>query len=311
MFEAGDFDCWYKQPIVRRIRGEVASSEPFIIQSNNFDCAFFLKKYADTTNLVPLPNYDTNRLSSLKDLLSLQTALGNTADGFTTGLIPLQLRLSSEQIEQIKATKEFIFRNDSFELDLSNSVSALISKVSKRKRPKITGPSFNKLNFNKNHPEAKDSFYRNYEFSNSILGIADEQIYSFSQINELIELDSTHLFSMYLDGKPALTHLVGLNSNRSRAEFVYSVFASDEARQYALQLIWFTAMSLKGIGVSAYHLGGGVKQKDGLENFKRQIGGDRLINVCKVVINDRTKYQHAARTNTCLVDPNSRFPPYL
>ena len=58
------------------------------------------------------------------------------------------------------------------------------------------------------------------------------------------------------------------------------VFAASTKNGYKLgaQLIWNEIKYLKSMSYHTYHLGGGISRGDGLEMFKRNMGGITLFN---------------------------------
>ncbi|MDB0016196.1 hypothetical protein N9E28_01455 [Alphaproteobacteria bacterium] len=307
----GETDNWFKQPIVREIRKEVQGAELFIIKTDLFDIALSSLCYYETSNLVPLPNYDTLRVNSVETLRSYQDLITASADKFTSLLIPFQTIADAQFNRFHFGGKSFVMRNDSFELNLTNTVSKLTEAINRRKRAKIKKIDSSGLNFEFDSKLAFDCFYEYYLNSACALGLKPRDILSESQIFRLLHAKGTHLISASAGREILLIHLIGMDSAQKRAEFVLSVFGSGEGRNCACELLWNTVITLKQAGVEGYHLGGGIKKGDGLEIFKQQFGGVRYHNFCNIVVNQQQSYLKYADAMPPPGEFPGFFPPYL
>ena len=304
-------DSWFKNSTVRNYTCKNAGSEKVIVSDEMIDICFLKKCYKSSSNLIALPGYDVVRLNDISLLDNLLEHIKLLTSAHTVVLAPFQV-IYSPRIHGILAQNEnIIFRNDSFEIDCSQTLEKLIAAVSKRKRAEVKSYITSGINFKVNDVSAKRCFYDFYAHSMKSLNFTAGSIFSAEQVNDFIQMKSTYVISAELNGETMLAHLVGVDEGKKRAEFILSGFKCDSGREVSAKLIWFSINYLKSIGVESYHLGGGVSPGDGLENFKRQLGGQRLTNFFIKIINDKELYDHCVGLAPKGINIENRFPSYL
>ena len=69
------------------------------------------------------------------------------------------------------------------------------------------------------------------------------------------------LFGIKVEGVLKIIHFVGFNTNKKRADFVFSAF-EESGRIFSTPLVWKIVTYLKQLGVNHYHLGGGMREND-------------------------------------------------
>ena len=85
----------------------------------------------------------------------------------------------------------------------------------------------------------------------------------------------------------------------------------DYGKKYSTFLIWETLKLLKSKNFSSFHLGGGIKLDDGLDNFKRQFGGQKIYNGGLRLICDQKTYENELMKINNSIPKTNFFPPYL
>jgi hypothetical protein len=116
--------------------------------------------------------------------------------------------------------------------------------------------------------------------------------------------------------------LLGVEENNrveAVAQFLYTFWSADyflnasslEGRKYTRLLVWTAIERLKEYGVACLNLGGGVKQGDSLDKFKRRFGGQMVRGQVIKQIFNQAKYEYLLNKYDYPIDANtSYFPLY-
>ena len=122
------------------------------------------------------------------------------------------------------------------------------------------------------------------------IGAEERFFFREDDLKKLMRLTNCMLFGIKVEGVLKIIHFVGFNTNKKRADFVFSAF-EESGRIFSTPLVWKIVTYLKQLGVNHYHLGGGMRENDGLDNFKRQFGGDKLYNGGLKIVVDSLAYE--------------------
>lgn len=93
-------------------------------------------------------------------------------------------------------------------------------------------------------------------------------------------------------------------------EYLFNV-SLPEGRHHSVALLWYGVNYLKSLQVPLLNLGGGIRENDGVAQFKQRFGGKKLVLKCLKQVYEPNVFEKLCRqVNT---DPNDRtgyFPPY-
>ena len=304
-------DSWYKDKTVRSITSELENSATIVVNLQKSEVGLLVKPFHTSFNLIPKSGYDTIKGVLTDDFIDTLQSVKLEIKEYTTALIPFQM--PTDYFDSISEGNgyDFIIRNDSFEIPCYESEAVLEKNISRRKRTQLRNVGNTQHTFEIDSTLAYQKFPSLYQDTAKYLGTPDKKIMSINQISRLLALNKTHLMSVKISGHIELIHMVGLDSSEKNAEFVHSAFRSELGRECAAELIWFTTLSLKQSGVFFFNLGGGIHPGDGLENFKRQMGGIRNKNFGLKTINNQEVYKECITTKFGTAFLPGRFPPYL
>ncbi len=94
------------------------------------------------------------------------------------------------------------------------------------------------------------------------------------------------------------------------AEYLFNI-SLPGAEEYSATLLWSGVQQLRALRIPVLNLGGGIREGDGVEEFKRRFGSRAVSYFCLKQV-----YNEAAFTQVCLefgADPDDKsgyFPPY-
>ncbi|MFV9507698.1 MAG: hypothetical protein AB4911_24365 [Oscillochloridaceae bacterium umkhey_bin13] len=94
------------------------------------------------------------------------------------------------------------------------------------------------------------------------------------------------------------------------ADFLFNVSLPD-GQQHSAGLLWYGFKELKALGIPCVNLGGGIRENDGVAEFKRRFGGSQLPLTALKQIYRSERYAELCRRSG--VDPKDRsgyFPAY-
>jgi hypothetical protein len=134
-------------------------------------------------------------------------------------------------------------------------------------------------------------------------------IYGFHHetLRELLMQESTIVVGVEVGG--SIEAAVVMLAIGNEAEYFLST-STEDGRSHTRGLIWHAVQALQTRGIMRVNLGGGVKNGDGLEQFKRRFGADRAVPMALKHIYQPQAY--AALCEACGVseERGGFFPPY-
>lgn len=150
-------------------------------------------------------------------------------------------------------------------------------------------------------------FIQLYQQTLARVGASASYRFSAQTLQELCLTSNALLLACTVSGRIVATTLM-LRSGR-HAEYFINATRTD-GRHLTRLLIWESIRRLKSLGVSTIHLGGGAKEGDNLEAFKRRLGGKRVVIPAYKSIINLTAYEKQCRAHGCSGGDHSYFPIY-
>lgn len=303
---------WEKNRTLREIKSEIYGQKLKIFKNKVNDISFFEVKFKGSKNFIPLPGYDTIKIKTPSEIYHHLELLSVELSPFTTALVPFQM--SSHKKEELLATENLhniIFRNNSYFINCKLSKRELLNNMRTRKRDYVLSFKEEDIYFSVCKEELKEKIFDYYSFTANFLKLSDNHVLNNDQLNRLLDRDDTLLFGLGEKNHIEIIHMIGADLNSGHAYFYISAFNSAIARSYSLRLFWESFNFLKLMGISNYHLGGGISPGDGLERFKKEMGGDEYINFCMPLIQDKKLYNELYHQTSTTQKELGVFPAYL
>ena len=303
---------WYSDYEVAKLYAQYRKKDIFVL-SNKFggkNKPFFLEFiHKKTKNYLPVNSYSSfliDKNSSFDSLSEIEKEFRK--ENATAAYIPIISEVNPKLILPTKYSHLYSERLDSFYINLENDLEILRKKISKRKRSFIKLDKFN-AEFRVAEKVEKEYFFPLYKNFMDSINASEYSNLNESAINSFLNLNNNILFLIKIDQKILLMHLIGINQNTKTADFVFSA-SSEECYYLGYTMIWNEICFLKSIGYKKFYLGGGIKRNDGVENFKKKMGGEIIFNGGIKLILDKVQYEKEA--NSYLEENyNSFFPVYL
>lgn len=134
-------------------------------------------------------------------------------------------------------------------------------------------------------------------------------IYFFSDAtwSALARAPNTELIGKVRDGRVVAMSLLARQGER--AEYLFNI-SRPEGRNESAHLVWEAARRMRAAGATSLHLGGGVREGDGVASFKERFGPDRRPLLGLRQIYDFRRYQELCRAAGVAPDADGYFPPY-
>lgn len=285
-------------------------------------CQHFSGLYEYTDATLPLVRYDYSGTKNFLPSYGYPSLLeGIDADTFRTVLesklkelsvtaafVPVQVEAGTANCQIVSGWGDFASRLPSYCIDLRLSLDDLRRKVSRRRRSKLETKPDSDVEFSTNKKELLGFFLDHYP--RTMARLSAHKRFSFSRqfLTELGELHSCTLLGVRQQGTLGL--VLAFGTRGKHAEFVFSA-SSEQGRSLATHGLWHAIKLFKQRGAESLHLGGGMAAKDGLDDFKRQFGGQHLVNGGLKLIIDRHRYQQVCEKNLIDAASTSFFPAYL
>lgn len=303
---------WEKNETLRNIKSEKYLQKLKNCHSLNLDISLFEVEYLNSVNYIPLPGYDTISVTTVREINPHLLSIESNLTPFTTALIPFQIPASKKgEILNFETAEKIIFRNSSYVIDCEHDNDTLLANMNNRKRQYISNFKKSKSELISCKRKLQKIFFDFYSFTVSFLSFSEKQIWSKSQINRLLERDDTLLLGLATNGTVQMIHMIGVDNISRQASFCFSVYGSETARGHSLKLFWESFAFLRNLGVSQYHLGGGVSPGDGVERFKKELGAKKHINFCIPLIQDKDLYTKLYDSCKPAQRVLGKFPAYL
>ena len=306
-------DNWYSLPEAIDLYSSYRNREivEVIPNTKNTNSKIYFLKYLsnNTVNLLPINSYCSLELLSdplifIKEITSKLEKLN-----VTTTFIPIMTTIDPSDILSVSSYNIYKKRNRSYILDLSKPLEFIKKNISSRKQTFLNKSLDNSRFFVADLKERKlfpDMFI---SFMKQV-GSSKSSIFSIEYINKIIFSPNVLILGIKIDDKIELMHLIGLSKDKLTADFV---FAASTIKGYkaGTMLVWEEIKFLKSKNVRRFHLGGGINEGDGIDEFKRQMGGQLMYNGgFKLIINDKLYNQELIHSMNNF-DDQSFFPIYL
>lgn len=226
-----------------------------------------------------------------------------------SGATAVFFALQETGLEQFGNDPSYVARLPSYEMDLRLSEAELRSNVSKRRRSKLVPKIDQPISFCDNDKERLLPFFLEY-YTDAMarLNACGRFVFDHDILTALCMLPSTDMIGVLIEDKIELVMLHG--HVNGRAEFIFSG-TSEAGRNLASIALWHSALWYQSNGMTHFHLGGGMKVGDGLDDFKRQLGGTRLLNGGLKYVLEPELYAELCARMTQEERESGFFPPYL
>ena len=295
---------WYVDELIAIIFANHYKRKIFnlpLSHNNNEKLPLFKYENGKTLNLLPSFGYgmlyaENFEISMLNDYLKIFKENNVTA-------VYLPFQSKNKFNDQLLSE-----RLPSYLINLNNSIPTLYKNISKRRRTK--------LNLNKNSEfvidtnELYDRFPLMYQHNMLKLNIKKQFLLDTNIIKKICKHNNSKLIGIKIKGTLEIIHLLGLSNDENRAEFIFSA-STDTGRNYSSLIIWETIKYLSDWGFREYHLGGGIKKDDGLDEFKRQFGGEKIYNYGIKIVCDEESFKNQCQISNSYSNKTNFFPPYL
>lgn len=194
-------------------------------------------------------------------------------------------------------------------IDLREELSDIFQNMHENHRYEIRRSlKCKNIKFIKNKDITEKAFYELYY--QTLLRTNANKTYHFSKktLSSLIESNFSQLFGLSINGEVEACTLI-LNHQNTSEYFLNA--SSEKGRLHSRMLLWKIIEILKRDGGQLLNLGGGIKEKDSLDSFKRKFGGkSERIPVFKKVF-DTKNYNFLCKNFVNDIDSSSNtFPPY-
>jgi len=209
--------------------------------------------------------------------------------------------------DQFKQNNDlFKTHRTTYNLNLNKSVEELwkgIHKNHKYEIKKIKQDDF-KIIYEKSI--LKDNFTDLYE--QTILRVNASSAYSYKRatLQNLINSNISELIGACINNK--IVCVVLFIKFKNKAEYFINA-STQEGRFASRKLIWEMIVNLKEQGIETINLGGGVKEGDFLDDFKRRFGGKAMPMGKLTGVVNHVKYDELCK-EFCLHESTDYFPPY-
>ena len=193
----------------------------------------------------------------------------------------------------------------SFVLDLTLSTETLASNLSPSRRRELR--HWTQYTFEVNTADAIDFFIRNY--SRFILAKGADSTYHFSQDTLRAIVALKDVICVGIRTASGITSVSLFGTVPPVGEYLFNV-AVPNGPSHAAVLLWWAVNHCKELGLHYLHLGGGVREDDGITEFKRRFGAFRLPLACQTQVYRPEAYR--VLCNRSGVDPytSNYFPAY-
>ena len=126
--------------------------------------------------------------------------------------------------------------------------------------------------------------------------------------SELLRAPNTLTFGAELGGEVRAVNMVGLGP--TTADGLYMLSRPD-GRDLTTPLIWEAILRLRDRETTLYNLGGGLRSGDGIEQFKRYLGGEpRPLHVLRQIYEPVTYARLCTAAGVGTHSADEFFPPY-
>ena len=268
-----------------------------------------IKKFGKTLNFLPTYGYNALFCNQINEETIEEILKELRKSNSTTCYLPVQFSKPCNEVFSKEISLIYSDRIPSYNINLSQSLEFIKSNVSKRRRSKLKSPNEN-IEIKINTDELRNIFPSLYIETMKRFGAAKRFLFNISELTKICNLNNCILIGIKHENKIKLIHLIGFDNHSTNSDFIFSA-SSKDGSIFSSHLIWETIEHLKSRGFKNYHLGGGIKRNDGLDDIKRQFGGQKIYNGgLKLLINE-AKYLEQLSNEGISERDSDFFPGYL
>lgn len=258
-----------------------------------------------TRNLLPSYGYASLPLRCIGEMSIASTIDELRRMGVTAAFLPVR----GPPPNWLVGSEMYAAKLPSYNLNLLQSEGDLRRNVSRRRRSKLTPRPDEGVEFiTDDKARLVEPFIEYYGQAMTRLGAAQRFVFGADTLARLCALETADLVGVAVRKNIEMVMLHG-RSGRN-VEFVFSG-ASDAGQGLATMALWHAAQFYKAQSMERFHLGGGVRPNDGLDNFKRQFGGDVMQNGGIKLVVDQMLFEDACRASGHDASLDGFFPAYL
>ena len=305
---------WYTNPSIVNIYSSFRGKDLVSLSkhlNDDFSNAKFLKyEFNQTINFLPINSYSSFLINNEKSIEVLDQYIKRiNSINITTLYLPLISNLNLKEILPSKYKEIYSERLNSYYIDLTKNETELKNNISKRKRNKIQIKGKN-WDFNIANKVEEEFFCKLHTKFMSDVGANKTQTLQPKFIKKILKLKNHLLFRLKIDDQIELMHLIGLNSKKDSADFVFAA-STNNGYSYGYLMLWQEINYLKSLGLKTFYLGGGILKNDGVDNFKKRMGGQVLYNGGLKIVVDKINYANEFSKFKQANNVNNFFPIYL
>lgn len=308
-----NLDNWYNTNEILKIYSKFKNKELVSLnqsKENIFNLKFLEYRFNETTNYLPVNSYSSFNIISSSSIDKLEKIIEEISlKNITTLYLPLISKFNLKEAFPNKLKDIFSERLNSYYIDLKNTEDQLKKNISKRNR-KNTELSKSFYEFNIATKEEENYFLELYSNFMSSVGANNSQFINSFFMKEILKLDNNFLFCLKVNKEIQLMHLIGINQKNDNADFVFAA-SKNNGHSYGYLMLWNEIIFLKSLGFKTFFLGGGVRKNDGIDNFKKKLGGEVLYNGGLKLVVDQKNYLKEINNFPTSNENSSFFPFYL
>lgn len=214
------------------------------------------------------------------------------------------LLCSADQFNQ--NNEIFITHRTTYNLNLNKSVEELWKEIHKNHKYEIKKIKQDDFKIIYEKSTLKDDFIDLYK--QTIIRVNASSVYSYepSTLLNLINSNMSELIGASINNE--IVCIVLFIKFKKKAEYFINA-STYEGRFASRKLIWEMIVNLKEHGIENINLGGGVKEGDFLDDFKRRFGGKAMPMGKLTGVIDHAKYDELCK-EFCHNESTGYFPPY-
>ena len=308
-----NLDNWYNTDEILKIYSKFKNKELVSLnqsKENIFNLKFLEYRFNETTNYLPVNSYSSLNIISSSSIDKLEKIIEEISlKNITTLYLPLISKFNLKEALPNKLKDIFSERLNSYYIDLKNTEDQLKKNISKKNR-KSTELSKSFYEFNIATKEEENYFLELYSNFMSSVGANNSQFINSFFMKEILKLDNNFLFCLKVNKEIQLMHLIGINQKNDNADFVFAA-SKNNGHSYGYLMLWNEIIFLKSLGFKTFFLGGGVRKNDGIDNFKKKLGGEVLYNGGLKLVADQKNYLKEINNFPTSNENSSFFPFYL
>ncbi len=304
---------WYNSDEILNVYSKLKNKELVSLnerKANIFNPKFLKYQFNETINYLPVNSYSSFNIINETSIIMLENIIKEiSSKNITTLYFPLISKFDLKKTFPNKLKGIYSERLNSYYIDLNKTEAQLKKNISNRNRKNTElDKSFYEFNIATN--EEKNYFFELYNSFMSSVGANNSQFISSIFMKEILKLENNFLFCLKVNQEITLMHLIGINKRNENADFVFSA-STNNGYYYGYLMLWNEIIFLKSLGFKKFFLGGGVRKNDGIDNFKKRLGGEVLYNGGLKLVVDQENYLKEINKFTTLKENSSFFPIYL